>query len=311
MTLSYLELLYEANRFKKTQVPNKFLISLVPVAARVYYNCAYELYTRANIEILHILEPKQLQYRTSDVDSMEIRLLQILDDNQKTFQDIVNFVKSVPEQMLANRIEIPEYSDGHRELMEFNEKRKELEEKLKRTTGAVNIPSPIVQQYVNAGLFKFAILRPKSIHELYHFEFIDEDDPSNKWRSRVINNYFDSLQSFLESGASVYDRQTKNDSLVAMSTFITEQRSARNVTEEHLTVLLSLANYIENPMDERAERHVRKFIENILSRLVAYYANGGTHVTPPVIFDLPPTHPLKIITTLMQYGPLLKFLFQE
>lgn len=283
----------------------------MPVAARVYYNCAYELYTRANIEILHILEPKKLKYNPRDINSLEIRLLQILDDNQKTFQDIINFVKSVPEHMLANRIEIPEYSDGHRELVEFNEKKKELEEKIKRTTGAVYIPSPIEQQYVNTGLFTFARFRPRSIHELYHFEFIDQDDPSNKWRRGVLNNYFDRLEMFVDSGASVYDRHTKNDSLVAMSTFITEDRTARQVTEEHFTVLLALANYIENPMDERAEKYVRKFLENILSRLVAYYTNGGTHVTPPVMFDLPPTHPLKTITTLMQYGPLLKFLFQE
>lgn len=310
MPLNYFQLLFEARRFNKEKVPDKFLISLVPIAASVYYNCAYEHYTRANIENLHILEPKKLDYTVEQIGMLELRITKTVESNRRLLAETIEFVKTVPATMFANQIEIPEYSDGHRELCNFNEQQKELADTLLRTVGPVYISFPVVQNYVNEGLFEFVTLMSNSIHELYSVDFVIKDT-TNQWRRKVINLYMNSFQKFIDSGQLVYDRSTPNDSLVAMSDFIVEDRVSRATTDDHTTVLIALANYLEHPMDEEASKHIRHFVENVITRLVAYYANGGTNVTPPIVIDLPPSHPLKIITMLMQYGPLLKFLFEE
>lgn len=311
--LNYTQLLFESQRFQSTNNPNKFLISLVPIASRYYHNCARELYTRANIEILHLLEPKELKYTVNDLFKLEHRLNLILDENKQIFHDIIEFVKAIPARMMDNQIEIPEYSDGHRELTEFNEKKKVLEDKLKRTAGSVEIKIPVVQNYVNIGLFQSASLATSdesSIHELYKINFI-ENHASNQWRRKVINTYLTNFSKFIIGPGDIYARTTENDSLVGMHGFISEKRGARNATDGHLTVLIALANYIENPNDENAYKNIKKFIDNVISRLVAYYTNGGTQVTPPIQLNLPNNHHLAIITTLMQYGPLMRYLFRE
>lgn len=272
----------------------------------MYEVCMKEILTRSNMQCMQDLQVFNRPDNNTTVENQEHKVKEAIKLNMKTLNEIVNIIQLIPGKVMKRKITVSNDDDGQRTIESLRLESIKLSAELRSTFAPLNIKKIVKPIVVSQNIIETVIF-----HNLEQGQDVTINYKQHSSQA-LASSHENLLSRILRPDRAPTQRNINSKIAEPLSIasfkklFKNKKQILRSRLDEWTEVFVAFGDYIE---DSRVNTgRFQPLIKDILTKLVEYYALGGTRVSPFISFEnitFSPIQPIHQILELITYGPLL------